>query len=51
MSYYKEKIEQIKKDEYQYNAYNTEDSTIVIAGPGSGKTTVLTLKIMKLLSC
>lgn len=50
MSYYKDKLQQIKIDPYQYSAYNTDDSTVVIAGPGSGKTTVLTLKIMKLLT-
>ena len=49
MSYYQDKLDQIKRDLYQYSAYNTESSTVVIAGPGSGKTTVLTLKIMKLL--
>ncbi|GAA0116604.1 ATP-dependent helicase [Clostridium senegalense] len=50
MSYYKNKLKQIEKDQYQYDAYKTEDSTVVIAGPGSGKTTVLTLKIMSLLN-
>ncbi|MDD3725141.1 MAG: UvrD-helicase domain-containing protein, partial [Bacteroidales bacterium] len=49
MGYYLEKLEQIKKDDKQLEAYNSGDSTVVIAGPGSGKTTVLTLKIMKLL--
>ncbi|MCY6353634.1 ATP-dependent helicase [Clostridium sp. ZS2-4] len=44
-----EKMQQIKKDEIQFEAYNTQESTVVIAGPGSGKTTVLTLKIIKLL--
>ncbi|PRS35508.1 ATP-dependent helicase [Bacillus sp. NMCC4] len=46
---YEKKLEQIKKDESQYVAYNSNVSTVVKAGPGSGKTTVLSLKIMKLL--
>ena len=49
MDYYTEKLEQILEDPYQKAAYETDDSTVVIAGPGSGKTTILTLKIMKLL--
>lgn len=49
MDYYTEKLEQILADPYQKAAYETNDSTVVIAGPGSGKTTILTLKIMKLL--
>lgn len=50
MSYFSEKLQQILSDPLQRKAYETEDSTVVIAGPGSGKTTILTLKILKLLS-
>jgi DNA helicase-2/ATP-dependent DNA helicase PcrA len=49
MDLFKEKLNQIKKDKEQYEAFLSENNTVVIAGPGSGKTTVLTLKIMKLL--
>lgn len=45
----KRKIEQIKKDKEQYAAYLSNESTVVLAGPGSGKTTVLTAKIMRLI--
>ncbi|MBC3796034.1 ATP-dependent helicase [Acetobacterium tundrae] len=44
------KLAQIEKDEKQLEAYRTNDNTVVLAGPGSGKTTILTLKIMRLLS-
>jgi DNA helicase-2/ATP-dependent DNA helicase PcrA len=49
MNTFNEKLNQIRDDEYQYQAYSSDESTVVIAGPGSGKTTVLTLKIMRLL--
>ena len=47
--YYKAKLDQVNSDQYQKDALNSIDSTVVLAGPGSGKTTVLTLKIMNLL--
>ena len=46
---YKEKLKQIMQDDQQYEAFRSLENTVVLAGPGSGKTTVLTLKIMKLL--
>lgn len=38
----------IKKDDKQFEAYNSMANTVVIAGPGSGKTRVLSLKAMTL---
>lgn len=49
MRNFKGKLEQVKKDKEQFRAYLSNQNTVVFAGPGSGKTTVLTLKIMKLL--
>ncbi|PJN59807.1 ATP-dependent DNA helicase PcrA [Paenibacillus sp. GM1FR] len=49
MKNYHRKLAEIKKDPYQYSAFQSQNSTVVIAGPGSGKTTVLTLKIINLL--
>jgi len=48
-NYYLQKLQEISKDRQQLAAYDATDSTVVIAGPGSGKTTVLTLKVMRLL--
>lgn len=45
-----EKLEQIRCDKEQLKAYDSIENTVVIAGPGSGKTTVLTLKILQLLN-
>jgi len=39
----------IRSDASQWRAYNSKENTVVIAGPGSGKTRVLTLKAIKLL--
>ncbi|WP_200411020.1 ATP-dependent helicase [Virgibacillus salexigens] len=50
METYLNKLEQIKNDPYQFTAFKSNISTVVKAGPGSGKTTVLTLKIMRLLN-
>ncbi|MFY2154935.1 UvrD-helicase domain-containing protein [Cytobacillus firmus] len=49
MDLYTIKLEQIKRDPDQYAAFKSNMSTVVKAGPGSGKTTVLSLKIMHLL--
>lgn len=49
-AYFETKLREISKDGMQFAAYKAEKSTVVIAGPGSGKTTVLTLKVMQLLS-
>jgi DNA helicase II / ATP-dependent DNA helicase PcrA len=45
----KAKLSQIAHDEMQLKAYLSKGRTAVIAGPGSGKTTILTLKVLKLL--
>lgn len=37
MSYYAKMLERISADSLQKAAYDTEDSTVVIAGPSSGK--------------
>lgn len=41
-------LELIKTDQSQIDAYNSLRNTVVIAGPGSGKTRVLTLKAASL---
>jgi len=41
-------IDLIKRDEQQYDAYKSMVNTVLIAGPGSGKTKVLSLKAVTL---
>jgi len=43
-----EDLELIKGDQSQIDAYNSQRNTVVIAGPGSGKTRVLSLKAASL---
>ncbi|MCV9926251.1 ATP-dependent helicase [Flavobacterium sp. LS1R49] len=43
-----EDLELIKRDQSQIEAYNSQRNTVVIAGPGSGKTRVLALKAASL---
>jgi len=47
--FYSEKLSQIKSDTDQLTAFLTKKSTVVLAGPGSGKTTVLTMKLISLM--
>lgn len=49
-AYFEKKLQEISGDDMQFTAYNAVNNTVVIAGPGSGKTTVLTLKVMQLLT-
>lgn len=41
-------LELIKKDDKQYESYQSMENSVIIAGPGSGKTRVLTLKAVTL---
>src|SRR5690606_17925814 len=41
-------LELIKNDDKQYKAYQSMENSVIIAGPGSGKTRVLTLKAVTL---
>lgn len=41
-------LDLIKGDTQQWQAYESETNTVVIAGPGSGKTRVLALKAVTL---
>lgn len=47
---YLEKLRRLENDEYQKTAFESQNNTVVLARPGSGKTTVLTLKAMHLLN-
>lgn len=49
-AYFEKKLQEISEDDMQFAAYKAVNNTVIIAGPGSGKTTVLTLKVMQLLA-
>jgi DNA helicase-2/ATP-dependent DNA helicase PcrA len=50
MNYLQQELRKLMKNDRQREAYLCEDNCVVQAGPGSGKTATLTLKIMRLLS-
>jgi DNA helicase-2/ATP-dependent DNA helicase PcrA len=49
MNLYSDWLNKIQKNEKQWEAFQKVDHTVVIAGPGSGKTRVLAVKIAQLL--
>jgi len=46
---YIEAAEELRKNNEQWQAYESEGHCVVLAGPGSGKTKVITIKIARLL--
>ena len=42
--------EQLRKNKGQWQAYESTDNCVILAGPGSGKTKTLTIKLAKMLS-
>lgn len=50
MSYLEQEVQKLMRDDKQWEAYLCDENCVVQAGPGSGKTATLTLKIMRLLN-
>ena len=50
MTYVQQELSRLMKDNKQREAYFCDENCVVQAGPGSGKTATLTLKIMRLLT-
>ena len=50
MTYLQQELAKLLKNDKQREAYLCDDNSVVQAGPGSGKTAVLTLKIIRLLT-
>jgi len=49
MDLFTESLSKLLKDNKQHEAYFCDDNCVVLAGPGSGKTATLTMKIIRLL--
>ncbi|TWI56105.1 ATP-dependent helicase [Halalkalibacter nanhaiisediminis] len=49
MKKFEEVLQTISKDQQQLEAYENNNSLVIKAGPGSGKTTILSMKLAKLI--